>query len=151
MGILLPDSACTQGLRFIREDLSFPLNENGFVSQYRPGYQCVAVAAPKNAVTAATNSSVFSIGGTCPHLSKLTSFAPAIPAAYRSPEVIGSNLSCLPHTTSVGILIFPNRSSNLSVASAGLTIRLLTVYPSCADNLSVKIFRSASSLSQLVS
>jgi len=34
-------------------------------------------------------------------LSKLTSFAPAIPAAYRSPEAIGSNLSCFPHVTSV--------------------------------------------------
>src|SRR5256885_7749952 len=41
--------------------------------------QCaVAAPLPRNAVTAARNSSVFSIGGTCPHFSELTSFAPAI-------------------------------------------------------------------------
>src|SRR6266436_10147872 len=57
--------------------------------------QCtVAAPPPRNAVTAARNSSVFSIAGTCPHFSKLTSFAPAIPAAYRSPAPIGNNLSC---------------------------------------------------------
>ena len=43
--------------------------------------QCSAASTLRNAITAATNSSDFSIGGTCPHLSKVISFAPAIPAA----------------------------------------------------------------------
>ncbi len=43
--------------------------------------QCSAASTLRNAITAATNSSDFSSGGTCPHLSKVISFAPAIPAA----------------------------------------------------------------------
>src|SRR5207245_11757256 len=43
--------------------------------------QCSAASTLRNAIPAATNSSDFSIGGTCPHLSKVISFAPAIPAA----------------------------------------------------------------------
>src|SRR5207245_6755142 len=82
---------------------------------------------PRNAITAARNSSVFSIGGTCPHFSKLTSFAPAIPAAYRSPAPIGNNLSCFPHVTSVGTLILASFSSNLSVPRVGFPNRLRTV------------------------
>src|SRR5439155_742286 len=46
--------------------------------------QCSAASTLRNAITAATNSSDFSIGGTCPHLSKVISFAPEISARVRA-------------------------------------------------------------------
>ncbi len=48
-------------------------------------------APPRNSVTAFKNSAVCSCGGTCPHLSNVTSRAPAIPDAYRCPSSSGTN------------------------------------------------------------
>ena len=75
-----PATATPQKLLAPSPRLLSPSPSRNFCNSGR--VQCVAaLPAPRKPVTAARNSSVFSIGGTCPHLSKLTNFAPRIPAA----------------------------------------------------------------------